>query len=912
MLSATRDWPRIARPVCGLLLLLALAPLAVGALRKFATFGRADVLLAAESAGYRVLAVGVSARESNLRAGDLLVLIDGSPAVEVRRPSTRLADGAADVTLLRDGRLVSVRSAPVPAPWDVRWIVLLVVGVGSLTAAAMALWAVPRAARPGANFAFAGFGLCLALVLGLTPAPPVDGFFRLSTLVEEAARAFLPALLLAFVFTFPRKARRVRPALFFLPSAVLLAEAARIYLLPEGVPDVALAVHRLDVAGAVWIGGAFVAAAVRLLVLSRRTIDLLTEKQVRFLVLGTAVGLAPVAVFGLLPFVFGTTIPVLTTLSLLPLLLVPAAFLASLLRYRLWDVEVLGREAAATIGAGVIGAALFAGAQLLSRRPILSGLPYAGALVETAAGLAIALSVVPVRRSLSGALARLQYGERRTEREALLTVARELLAPRRIPEIGALLSERVSSGLGLSPALLLPVEGAFVDASAVDGGPPLPLSELPPEVSRRPSRLSRHLLAASASSAVARLRRGGFRTLAPLAVSGRLLALFAVGDRDGRIPPSAEDVQLLESVLAPAALALEHARLYAELEREAERYRLLKEFHEDVVEGSAAAIAVTDGTGRLTNVNPALCRLLGLKEEELLGRPASEALPPGIPSQVGSARVAVPLGGAERVLDVAVSTFPGAGEGSASRVTVIQDSTEVARLEKALAERERLTALSALSAGVAHEVNTPLTGVASFARLLLDETSSEDPRRPLLEKIEQHAFRASRLIGSLLDLARGRPRDLLPVEPGELAREATRSLADEAATRGVSLAVTMPERLPRVAGHADALVQVLVNLVKNGLEAASSERPGSGHVTLGLREEPGRVLFEVVDDGPGLSVEERTRVFAPFYSTKSERGGVGLGLAIASDIIRSHGGTLTVDSEPGAGSRFTVSLPALT
>ncbi|MCE7960425.1 MAG: hypothetical protein DYH06_21200, partial [Acidobacteria bacterium ACB2] len=108
MPSATRDWPRIARPLCGFVLLLSLAPLFVGAARKFATFGRADVLLSAEEAGYRVLSVGSSARDSRLLPGDLVVLLDGGPALEVRTPSRRLAASPADLTLLRDGRLVSV------------------------------------------------------------------------------------------------------------------------------------------------------------------------------------------------------------------------------------------------------------------------------------------------------------------------------------------------------------------------------------------------------------------------------------------------------------------------------------------------------------------------------------------------------------------------------------------------------------------------------------------------------------------------------------------------------------------------------------------------------------------------------------------------------------------------------------
>jgi signal transduction histidine kinase len=211
-------------------------------------------------------------------------------------------------------------------------------------------------------------------------------------------------------------------------------------------------------------------------------------------------------------------------------------------------------------------------------------------------------------------------------------------------------------------------------------------------------------------------------------------------------------------------------------------------------------------------------------------------------------------------------------------------------------------------------VNTPLAGVAGFARLLLDETPGDDPRRPLVEKIERQAFRASRLVGSLLDLARGRPREIEPLDPADVAREAARALEDEGAARGASVRLEIAGRTPAVAGHRDALVQVLVNLVKNGIEAATAPgdtRPAAPEVVLAVSAGGGSVRFDVTDNGPGLASEDAARVFEPFYSTKTAQGGTGLGLSMARDIIRAHGGTLTAASgSPGA--RFTVTLPAAT
>lgn len=891
-----------------------LLPVGFTAARKLATTGQSGLLLTPEESGFRVRSAGTTS-EAGLRPGDLLLLVDGSEARALADPVGSLERGEVEVTVLRDGALLRLKVRVSPSPWDTRYFLLLLVGAAFVVSAAVVLRTAPEEADPASAFLFAGFAFSCAAVLVLTPAPPFDALFRAGTLLEDLARALLPAFLLAFVFRFPRRAARVPAWLFFLPAAALVAVSAATYLNPPAADvDATALVARLDrlQQGALLFGVSL--AVVRLVFLARRRLDLLAEKQVRFLLAGTAGGLLPVVLLDFLPRLLGAPIPVVSTFSIVPLALVPVAFVAALTRYRLWDVEILTRETVALLGAAFLGAGLFSLAQVVDLGAVLPGIPYGRGLVEAGAGLLIALTFFPVRRGLSTALARVQYGERFGEREGLLGLVRDLARPRRLGEIGPLLSERVTSGLGVPRAtLLLALPDARLDASALDGGEPLSVDELPAEAATRTTRLSRLAFSERPTVAVARLRRAGFRTIAPLALSGRLLGLFAVADRGGRDPLSAEDVELLETVLASAALAVDHARLYGELEEQAERYRRLKEFHEDVVTGSPAAIAATDASGRITSANPAFEALFGRDIGGVAGRLAEDVLPSAVLSARAPARVEVTIAGESRTVDVAVSPFPGASEGSPARVWVLSDATELARLERSLADKERLSALSSLSAGVAHEVNTPLTGVASFARLLLDETPADDPRRPMVEKIERQAFRAARLVGSLLDLARGRPRDMTPLAPRELVEEACRALEDEVKGRRVRLDVDLFPALPRVHGHADALVQVFVNLLKNAVEAVSlpkEGRAGPGSVRIAAAPSGGSVVFTVEDDGPGLTRADQDRVFAPFHTTKEGQGGVGLGLAIAGDIIRAHGGSLAVDSTPGRGARFSVSLPA--
>ncbi|HPA53406.1 MAG TPA: hypothetical protein PLP50_17575, partial [Thermoanaerobaculia bacterium] len=270
-----------------------LVPIGITAARKIATTGQTGLLLTPEESGFRVRVPGTAA-STGLVPGDLLLLVDGNEARSLPDPVGAI-EGDVELTVLRDGQLLRLAGRVDASPWDTRYFLLLFVGAAFVVAAGAVLRTAPSEADPTSAFLFSGFAFSAAAILVLTPAPPVDALFAFATLVEDVARAFLPAFLLAFVFRFPRKAAHAPDALFFAPAVILAALSIATYLDPPAADvDSTAFVLRLDRAQQAAMLLGVVVAVVRLVALASRRLDLLAEKQVRFLLAGTAGGLLPV------------------------------------------------------------------------------------------------------------------------------------------------------------------------------------------------------------------------------------------------------------------------------------------------------------------------------------------------------------------------------------------------------------------------------------------------------------------------------------------------------------------------------------------------------------------------------------------------------------------------------------------
>jgi two-component system NtrC family sensor kinase len=251
---------------------------------------------------------------------------------------------------------------------------------------------------------------------------------------------------------------------------------------------------------------------------------------------------------------------------------------------------------------------------------------------------------------------------------------------------------------------------------------------------------------------------------------------------------------------------------------------------------------------------------------------------------------------------------------------IAEDVTERNRRDELLRRSERMASLGHTLAGVAHELNNPLAAVSGFAQLMLREARSEEDRTAL-ETINREATRAGKIVKDLLTFARrpeAHPHE--PVYVAEVARHifATQRYAME--TRGIRHELVVERDLPPVLADATQVEQVLLNLVVNARQAieAATETPDSAAarqaqpptISLHVRRAGDAVVMEVADTGVGIAAADRERIWDPFWSSKEEGQGTGLGLAVVHGIVTAHGGTIDVDSEAGRGTRFIIRLPA--
>ncbi len=234
-----------------------------------------------------------------------------------------------------------------------------------------------------------------------------------------------------------------------------------------------------------------------------------------------------------------------------------------------------------------------------------------------------------------------------------------------------------------------------------------------------------------------------------------------------------------------------------------------------------------------------------------------------------------------------------------------QAEEERAHLQKQLMHADRLATIGQLAAGVAHELNEPLSSILGFAQLLQRNAALPDGGREDVEKIVTASLHAREIIKKLLLFARQTPPFRGPVNLNQVIVGAIDLFRHHFEKEGIELACALCPEMPLLAGDAGQLTQVLVNLVVNAVQAM----PDGGRLLVRTEVHDGQVVCIVEDTGVGMTEEVQSRLFLPFFTTKEVNQGTGLGLPVVHGIVTAHGGTIEVTSAPGAGTTFTIRLP---
>ena len=366
-----------------------------------------------------------------------------------------------------------------------------------------------------------------------------------------------------------------------------------------------------------------------------------------------------------------------------------------------------------------------------------------------------------------------------------------------------------------------------------------------------------------------------------------------------------------------AAIAIENAKIYDRLRKVSEGYRHLHEFNDRILKSVNLGIYTVDKRLVITSWNNRMVEMSGINAERAVGARLGELFPNLIGEGVIERVKQVLQSGSKAKLRLLHRQLDGTnrfqkrrlaplrdGDEIMGAVVIVEDITEFKRLLDQTMQSEKLAEVGRLTAGIAHEINNPLAIVAYAAELLKREKPLSGFQEEMLDKIEMEVERLKNLTGSLLSFSSSRENLNRLVNLNDLISEVARLLRFELQRKSIQLDTDFTA-VPVVMADPNKIKQVIINLVMNAVHALE----GQGKILLATRINNGMLELHVKDDGPGIAAELQDQVFAPFFTTKPEGEGTGLGLYICQNIVREHGGFIKLESQPGQGTLFRICLP---
>ncbi len=338
-------------------------------------------------------------------------------------------------------------------------------------------------------------------------------------------------------------------------------------------------------------------------------------------------------------------------------------------------------------------------------------------------------------------------------------------------------------------------------------------------------------------------------------------------------------------------------------------------------DSSPASIYIVDPNYRLIAINMTRSDLVGRPPQDLVGEDCFSAIY-GHEDPCPGCQVAKTFQSSEKTrriehrvyegtgrVEIEISTFP-IWDNQHDTVQVFiyeEDVTERQQLQVSLAQSEKLAAVGQLAAGVAHEINNPLTAILANAQLLQRSMSAQEKEQlEMVELIIEASERATQAVRDLLDFSRSERYQVAPTDLNETIQRTLALMGPELGSRSISLQFDPALDLPVIDASQDHLQGVWLNLLVNAIDAIDE---GPGIISVKSSQDENSIKVSVTDSGHGIPEDQISRIFEPFYTTKDPGRGTGLGLSVCHQIVTRHGGQIRVNSRPGEGTTFTVILP---
>lgn len=898
------------------------------------------------------------AAKAGLRAGDLLVRINGRSvrsAAAVAQELFALGTGTGvRYEVVRGGFPAEFDLILEPQTRPTVRLYLQIAGVFYLALGVFVLW---RRSRAPAVLHFYLFCLASFVLFVFSYTGRLETFDWTVYWASVAALLLQPALFVHFCRTYPHAVpgfsgppRSSRMALVWIygPAALLglvhVAFAMGALRVAAPLSEIRWWLDRIEIA---YLSVMFLAGIALLAKASGQIRARAGRKQVSWVLGGSALAAGPFTLGYAVPYFLGATPGAWMNFAALSLVSLPIAFAYAVLRHRLLDVEiVLKRGLAYTLATGTL-VGVYLGLLALAGDFFRTHFPGAGTAGLVVAVIATGLLFQPLQRAIQARLERYFLRKRYDYRGALLAFGRELSSTTHLDRMISSLLGQLTERLQVERAAVFVATGSEPPSFALRGAAGVDadkkanfgflgsLGSLGRANSAPRDRLffldwdqsvERELGVAEETNSSWESWRETIAGMQlhyyfPCRSKNRLVAVLGVGKTTEDEFLSDEDTALLETLSGYLAVAIENAALVESLETKAEQYERLQQFSENILESINVGLLAVDLEDRIEAVNTPLELMWPLPFRESLGKKLGEVLPPDLTAQLERFREdgeihniyryrvpdAAGREGRDRVFHIAVAPLLSKTCDAIGRLIILDDVTDRVTLEAQLAQAEKLSSVGLLAAGVAHEVNTPLTVISTQAQMLAKQLPAGERASRILDKIIGQTFRASEIVNSLLNFSRTQGAAFAPLDLNKTIADTLLLLDHALKTTHIEVESLFDSSLPPVSGNSGKLQQVFLNLMLNAKDAM----PNGGRLRVVTWAEDSTVRIEISDTGAGIPPEHLSRIFDPFFTTKGPGLGTGLGLSVSYGIMQEHAGKIQAESWPGLGTRFRLEFPAL-